>query len=115
VTDYLGSVRRTEQIAALRSLDWQAHVYGDAHTQIERACARAALSLRRFPWSDAAGKAGIARNAFYLVRPDGYMGLAAAIDAPAALRAYQTRLNLIFGEAARPLPQAGAPKSEQRS
>jgi 2-polyprenyl-6-methoxyphenol hydroxylase-like FAD-dependent oxidoreductase len=105
----------TDNFAALRSLDWQAHVYGDAHTQIERACARAALSLRRFPWSDAAGKAGIARNAFYLVRPDGYMGLAAAIDAPAALRAYQTRLNLIFGEAARPLPQAGAPKSEQRS
>ena len=105
----------TDNFAGLRSLDWQAHVYGDAHTQIERACARAALSLRRFPWSDAAGKAGIARNAFYLVRPDGYMGLAAAIDAPAALRAYQTRLNLIFGEAARPLPQAGAPKSEQRS
>jgi 2-polyprenyl-6-methoxyphenol hydroxylase-like FAD-dependent oxidoreductase len=105
----------TDNFAGLRSLDWQAHVYGEAHTEIERACARAALGLRRFPWSEVAGKAGIARNAFYLVRPDGYVGLAAAIDAPTALRAYQTRLSLTFGEVARPLPQAGAPKSEQRS
>src|SRR5437763_7673299 len=45
--------------------------------RIEQACAQAGLSLRRFPWSDAAGKTGIARNAFYLVRPDGYVGLAA--------------------------------------
>jgi hypothetical protein len=94
----------TDNFAGLRSLDWQAHVYGEAHTKIERACARATISLRRFPWSEAAGKAGIARDAFYLVRPDGYVGLAAATDAPAALRAYQTGLSLTFGEVARSGP-----------
>jgi hypothetical protein len=104
----------TDNFASLRSLDWQAHVYGEAHTEIERACALAALSLERFPWSEAASRAGIARDALYVVRPDGYVGLAAASDAPTALRAYQTELSLTFGEVARPLPQAGAPKSEKR-
>src|SRR4051812_17729473 len=50
----------TDNFASLRSLNWQAHVYGEAHTEIERACALAALSLKRFPWSEAASKAGIA-------------------------------------------------------
>jgi hypothetical protein len=64
----------TDNFASLRSLDWQAHVYGDASIEIEQACTQAGLSLRRFSWSEAAGKTGIARNAFYLVRPDGYVG-----------------------------------------
>jgi 2-polyprenyl-6-methoxyphenol hydroxylase-like FAD-dependent oxidoreductase len=103
----------TDNFASLRSLDWQAHVYGEAHAEITRACAQAGLSLHRSPWSGAAGKAGIARDAFYLVRPDGYVGLATANDAPTALRAYQARLGLTFAEVGRPLPQAGAPASEQ--
>jgi hypothetical protein len=60
-------------------------------------CERAELSLRRYPRSEAADKSGIARDAFYLVGPDGYVGLAAASDAPAALRDYQARFNLAFG------------------
>src|SRR5262249_26938477 len=89
----------TDNFASLRSLDWQAHVYGEVTAEIDRACERAGLSVRRFPWSEAAGKSGIARDAFYLVRPDGYVGLAATGDAPAAFRAYQARLGLAFAEA----------------
>jgi 2-polyprenyl-6-methoxyphenol hydroxylase-like FAD-dependent oxidoreductase len=87
----------TDNFASLRSLDWQAHVYGEVTAEIDRACERAELSLRRYPWSEAAGKSGVARDAFYLVRPDGYVGLAAASGAPAALRDYQARFNLAFG------------------
>jgi 2-polyprenyl-6-methoxyphenol hydroxylase-like FAD-dependent oxidoreductase len=103
----------TDNFAGLRSLDWQAHVYGEASADVERACARAGLSLQRFPWSAAAGKAGFAQDALYLVRPDGYIGLAAASDAPAALRDYQARLGLAFTDVRRPLPEAGAPASSQ--
>jgi len=104
----------TDSFASLRSLDWQVHVYGDVTAEIDRTCERAGLSLRRFPWSEAAGRSGIARDAFYLVRPDGYIGLAAASDAPAALRDYQARLGLAFAEVWRPPPEAEAPASERR-
>src|SRR5262249_29741585 len=82
---------------SLRSLNWQAHVYGEVTAEVDRACERAELSLRRFPWSEAAGKSGIARDAFYLIRPGRHVGLAAASDAPAALRDYPARFDLAFG------------------
>ena len=103
-----------DNFASLRSLDWQAHVYGDASIEIEQACTQAGLSLRRFPWSEAAGKTGIARNAFYLVRPDGYVGLAAASDVADTLRAYQARFGLVFAKARRSPPEADAIRSGQR-
>jgi hypothetical protein len=33
------------------------------------------IPLHRFPWTEAAGKAGLTRDAAYLVRPDGHVGL----------------------------------------
>jgi len=86
----------SDNVGSLRSLDWQAHVYGAVSQEIERACAQAGLNLQRFPWNEAAGNAGIARDAFYLIRPDGYVGLAAASGAHAALRSYQARFGLTF-------------------
>jgi 2-polyprenyl-6-methoxyphenol hydroxylase-like FAD-dependent oxidoreductase len=104
----------TDNFASLRSLDWQAHVYGDASIEIEQACTQAGLSLRRFPWSDAAGKTGITRNAFYLVRPDGYVGLAAVSNVADALRAYLARFDLVFAKARRSPLEADAAHSGPR-
>jgi hypothetical protein len=98
----------TDNFTGLRDLDWQAHVHGDASIEVERACAEAGLILPRFPWSDAAAKAGIARDAFYLVRPDGYVGLAAASDVADRLRAYQARHGLVFAKTGRSLPDVDA-------
>jgi hypothetical protein len=70
--------------------------------------------LRRFSWSEAAGKTGIARNAFYLVRPDGYVGLAAVSDVADTLRAYRARFGLVFAKARRSPPEADAIRSGQR-
>jgi 2-polyprenyl-6-methoxyphenol hydroxylase-like FAD-dependent oxidoreductase len=60
----------------LTSLEWQVHVYGDATKGIQAVCDDRKLSLRVFPWSQETGRAGLQRNAVYLVRPDGYVGLA---------------------------------------
>ena len=60
----------------LGSLAWQAHVYGEAEPAFAQACVRRGFALSVFPWSDAAAQAGFARNASYLVRPDGYVALA---------------------------------------
>ena len=90
-----------DNFAGLRSLDWQAHVYGEATADAENVCKQAHLNLRTFRWNEAARKAGFARNAFYLIRPDGYLGLAAPGDA-AALADYQARHGLVFAKEGRP-------------
>ena len=62
--------------APLASLDWQAHVYGVASDAIQRICRERKLALCQFPWSAGAQRAGFERDAVYVVRPDGYVGLA---------------------------------------
>ena len=79
---------RADNFASLQSLDWQVHVYGDADDQVIDACRRLGLTLTTFAWSPAAGRAGLARGATYLVRPDGYVAMAAESDAPTQLRDY---------------------------
>jgi hypothetical protein len=65
-----------DNFAPLASLDWQVHVYGEASSPLARACAERTLPLRRFRFDPRAAAVGLAPNAAYLVRPDGYVGFA---------------------------------------
>ena len=67
-----------DNFTPLTSLDWQVHVYGDATREIQTACEERELPLHVFPWRPEMGRAGLRRNAVYLVRPDGYVALADA-------------------------------------
>ena len=79
----------SDNFKPLRALGWQVHVYGDAGGELPKACGAHHLSLRVFPWDRAANSAGLARDAPYLVRPDGYVALAmAARGAPRRLERY---------------------------
>ena len=62
----------------LASLDWQVHVHGEANAELARVCAERALPLHVFGWRTLAEKAGLVRDAAYVVRPDGYVALADA-------------------------------------
>jgi 2-polyprenyl-6-methoxyphenol hydroxylase-like FAD-dependent oxidoreductase len=62
----------------LRSLDWQVHVYGAATPAVAEASAKGDFALHAFAWRDAMGAAGLARDAAYFIRPDGYVGWAGA-------------------------------------
>jgi 2-polyprenyl-6-methoxyphenol hydroxylase-like FAD-dependent oxidoreductase len=62
-----------EPLGALR---WQVHVYGEGSAEVERYCAERRFALHVFPWRPAMESAGFARNAIYLVRPDGYVASA---------------------------------------
>jgi 2-polyprenyl-6-methoxyphenol hydroxylase-like FAD-dependent oxidoreductase len=66
----------SDNFAQLTTLDWQAHVYGDATPEIRAVCEERKLPLHVFPWRPEMSRAGLRRNAVYLVRPDGYVGLA---------------------------------------
>jgi hypothetical protein len=80
-----------DNYAALDSFDWQAHVYGEAEAGLAELCGAWGLPLHVFPWRAGMKVNGLVRNALYLVRPDGYVALAAAAGHAAALRSYLVR------------------------
>jgi 2-polyprenyl-6-methoxyphenol hydroxylase-like FAD-dependent oxidoreductase len=65
-----------DNFAPLTTLDWQVHVYGTAPPAVTGLCRSRALALHEFGWRQAMGAAGLAQNAAYLIRPDGYVGCA---------------------------------------
>jgi 2-polyprenyl-6-methoxyphenol hydroxylase-like FAD-dependent oxidoreductase len=77
-----------DNFTPLESLSWQAHVYGEPAPDLEALCAERGLPLHVFPWRPQMRVSGLSRNAAYLVRPDGYVGLADARGNPAAISAY---------------------------
>jgi 2-polyprenyl-6-methoxyphenol hydroxylase-like FAD-dependent oxidoreductase len=74
--------------ASLDAMTWQVHVYGTARGSLGEWCATRAVPLHVFPWTDAHGAAGLARDALYLMRPDTYVALAEPSGEPAALQQY---------------------------
>jgi 2-polyprenyl-6-methoxyphenol hydroxylase-like FAD-dependent oxidoreductase len=77
-----------DNFAPLKSLDWQVHVYGEATKEMRATCETRKLPLHVFPWRAEMRRTGLWRNAAYLVRPDGYVGLADAVGNPAAVTSY---------------------------
>jgi 2-polyprenyl-6-methoxyphenol hydroxylase-like FAD-dependent oxidoreductase len=81
----------------LTSLDWQVHVYGNAAPEIDALCKARRLPLHVYPWRPEMGRAGLHRDAVYLVRPDGYVALADPAASAAALASYlDTRTLILF-------------------
>ena len=90
--DRLPWVEGADNFAPLASLDWQVHVYGTATAELGAFAADVGLVVHEWPWTDAAERAGLERDALYLVRPDGYVGFAGR--SPEGLRAYLERFAL---------------------
>jgi 2-polyprenyl-6-methoxyphenol hydroxylase-like FAD-dependent oxidoreductase len=85
----------TDNFAPLTSLDWQTHVYGNATPEIQAVCQERKVPLHIFPWRTDMGRAGLRRNAVYLVRPDGYVALADPDGSATALTSYLDARKLI--------------------
>lgn len=86
--------KSADNFAPLTSLDWQVHVYGEVSPRLAAACATHELALHAFPWTPATEKAGFARSACYLVRPDGHVAWADHGGSIDALEAYVTSRGL---------------------
>jgi hypothetical protein len=86
-----------DNFASLRSRDWQVHVYGGPSLALSEACAARGLAFHGFPWQASMRRAGVRRDAAYLVRPDGYVAFADQTAGVASLERYldqhQIRLN----------------------
>jgi hypothetical protein len=82
----------SDNFAPLASLRWQVHVYGGARKELEAECAALGVELHECRWNEAARDAGVREGALYLVRPDGYVGLADADADVSRLRTYLRRV-----------------------
>ena len=79
---------------ALTSMDWQIHVYGDPAPGVRALADGRKIPLHVFPWEAGMTRAGLKRNAAYLIRPDGYIGFADPGGSPSAIDAYLNEKNL---------------------
>jgi 2-polyprenyl-6-methoxyphenol hydroxylase-like FAD-dependent oxidoreductase len=77
-----------DNFAPLASLEWQAHVYSTVAPEVIAICSARGLPLHVFAWRPTMARAGLMRNAVYLVRPDGYVALADPQGSAAKLKAY---------------------------
>ncbi len=93
-----GLSESADNFTPLDSLKWQVHVYGDAGPEIQSACAGRHLPLHVFPWDGHMRRAGMERNAAYLVRPDGYVALADSKGSATAITRYLDARNIIPGK-----------------
>lgn len=77
-----------DNFAPLASLAWQVHVYGTVSNELAATCTDLQLPLHVFPWHEAIARAGFAKDALYLIRPDGHVALADPSGRPEALRVF---------------------------
>jgi 2-polyprenyl-6-methoxyphenol hydroxylase-like FAD-dependent oxidoreductase len=77
-----------DNLAPLSAIAWQVHVYGSASSELKAWCAARQMPLHVFDWKSAHERAGLVRDAIYLLRPDTYVALAEPSGAPAALDSY---------------------------
>jgi 2-polyprenyl-6-methoxyphenol hydroxylase-like FAD-dependent oxidoreductase len=83
-------IGRSEEhnFAALTSMDWQIHVYGDPAPGLRALADGRKIPLHVFPWDADMRRAGLERDAAYLIRPDGYIGLADSSGSASVVDAY---------------------------
>jgi 2-polyprenyl-6-methoxyphenol hydroxylase-like FAD-dependent oxidoreductase len=77
-----------DNFGPLASLGWQLHVYGEPTAELRTAASRHALPLHAFSWTATTAQVGLARDAAYLVRPDGHVALADPAARAATLDRY---------------------------
>ncbi len=88
-----------DNFTALRSMDWQLHIYGEPAPELLNEARVLKLPVHCYTYNVAAKLAGLGRDAAYLVRPDGHIALALHLQESGALRALALRLGLHFGPA----------------
>lgn len=80
--------RGIDNYDSLVAITWQVHAYGTAKDSLVRWCAARQIPLHVFQWAPEHGRAGLARDAAYLLRPDTYVATADSSGSPEALDLY---------------------------
>ena len=94
--DRLPWVAAHDTHAVLDGRSWSAHASGHLNPETSLALKEAGIKVHLWPEDRAMRKAGLSAGALYLVRPDGYVGLADAAPGAKAVENYLTRHGLSF-------------------
>jgi len=101
-----------DNFGSLAQMCWQVHIYGHVHREasgvLAACCAQREVTLQTFPWGPTTERAGLGRNALYLLRPDTYVALADPAADPATLERYFAERAIRPGGA--PLAAAVSPR-----
>jgi 2-polyprenyl-6-methoxyphenol hydroxylase-like FAD-dependent oxidoreductase len=89
------SIDGVDNFDSLKTIGWRVHVYGKASSNVSAWCAAQQIPVHAFDWSPAHAKAGLARDAIYLLRPDTYVALADGSGDPEALDRYFSARGLV--------------------
>ncbi len=92
--DRLPWVAADDNYGPLSEIAWQVHVYGTVRPDLAEWCNSQAIALHRFDFGDPQERAGLARDAAYLIRPDSYVALAEPAARVVTLEAWRTRHGL---------------------
>ncbi|EJL99679.1 2-polyprenyl-6-methoxyphenol hydroxylase-like oxidoreductase [Pseudomonas sp. GM102] len=77
-----------DNFESLKDPSWQVHVYGDTSDEMIAWCTEHHLPLQVFDWRPAFETVGLARNGFYLLRPDTYVAIADYSADPKVIERY---------------------------
>ena len=91
-----GTFPATDNFESLKSMKWQAHCYGVLSEGTKQLFNERGLEYHVFPWNDKIYSTGLKNSMIYIIRPDGYIGLAALQSEPAAITRYLNKWNIRF-------------------
>ena len=77
-----------DNFESLKNPTWQVHVYGDTSDEMIAWCTEHHLPLQVFDWRPVFETVGLARNGFYLLRPDTYVAIAEYSADPKVIERY---------------------------
>ncbi|MBV4465049.1 2-polyprenyl-6-methoxyphenol hydroxylase-like FAD-dependent oxidoreductase [Pseudomonas sp. F-14 TE3623] len=77
-----------DNFESLKNPSWQVHVYGDTSDEMIVWCTEHHLPLQVFDWRPVFETVGLARNGFYLLRPDTYVAIADYSADPKVIERY---------------------------
>ena len=92
--DRMPWVEELDNFRPLSEFRWQLHIYGKADVDFSAAAQQNSLKLFEFPYTESAADAGLLRDAAYLLRPDGHIGLALKVQNASVLLAYFNKHSL---------------------
>jgi hypothetical protein len=86
--DRLPWVQSANNFEPLVSRQWQIHCYGHSTPALNNLLSERNIPIYIFEWSPKAEKAGYRKDTIYIVRPDGYIGLAGVSGDTQKISAY---------------------------
>lgn len=85
-----------DNFESLATLKWQAHVYGTISPRFADNARELGLPVNQFPWSELIEQAGLAKDAVYLLRPDGHIAMISPHQNPQVLVDFVAKYKLRF-------------------